>query len=271
MSKFDLVYKEALAHVLSTGVKTKNKRTGSIMLETHGYSFNYDMNILPRLFIRKTWISSAAAELAWFLSGTKDASWVNSKTKIWKDFTDQDGNIPTAYGYRWSHLWGYDQINNILTKLALDPTSRQQVLLTWDPMNDNRVDSKNIPCPFVYVVNIIDNKLNLHLTVRSNDTWLGLPYDVMTACLLGRALANSLDIDLGKLHYSVANLHLYENQFELAQEACNMEILHDVSTPNESLKTVLGIRANMDEYHKSFKHLDDYEFSGWKPKVNVVK
>ena len=106
MSAFDLVYKNALDHVLNIGVKTKNKRTGSIMLETHGYSFDYDMNILPRLFIRKTWISSAAAELAWFLSGTKDATWVNSRTNIWKDFTDQDGNIPTAYGYRWSHLWG---------------------------------------------------------------------------------------------------------------------------------------------------------------------
>jgi len=211
MTKFDKVYKDTLEYVITEGTNSTNKRTGSTVRQVHGYSFNYDMNLLPRLRLRKTWISSAAAELAWFLSGTKDASWINEKTSIWREFTDSENNINTAYGYRWRYKWGYDQVENIIMKLKLDNSSRQQILLSWDPEEDNINIAKNIPCPFVYVINIIDNKLNIHLTLRSNDAWLGLPYDIMTACLLGRAFANSLDVKLGSLHYSVANLHLYEN------------------------------------------------------------
>ena len=272
---FDNIYIKALKHVLDNGVEQLNGRTKAKILATHGYSFDYDMNILPLLYVRKVWAKSAAAELAWFLSGTRDATWVNEQTSIWKEFTDENDEIPTAYGYRWSRAFGYDQIDNIITKLSLDSTSRQQVLLSWDPRVDNREVALNIPCPLMYIINIIDNKLNIHLTLRSNDVWLGLPYDVMTACLLGKALANTLKVDLGKLHYSIAHMHLYENQLEAAGAAIGIsKTFKKTSFPlvrNFSSYTIYGIRKHKDAYVESFNHLKDYNFSGWKPKVNVVR
>lgn len=268
---FDKIYIEALENVLHKGKRETNKRTGTDILATHGYSFSYDMNYLPVLYLRKVWIRSAAAELAWFLSGSKHAGWINDQTTIWKEFTDKDGNIPTAYGYRWSKAFGYDQVDNIMHKLRNDPTSRQQVLLSWNPMVDNVKPAANIPCPLIYIINIIDNKLNIHLTLRSNDVWLGLPYDVMTACLLGRALANSLNVELGELFYSIAHMHLYENQWSLASEA----ILRYEANPkgihlkNDNKFNIASIRSSKTAYVESF--FKGYVYSGWTPKVDVVR
>jgi len=272
---FDTIYIKAIKHVLDKGVEQVNGRTQAKILAAHGYSFDYDMNVLPLLYIRKVWAKSGAAELAWFLSGTKDATWVNKQTSIWKEFTNEENKIPTAYGYRWSHAFGYDQIDNIIAKLKEDPTSRQQVLLSWNPMEDNVIAAANIPCPLMYIINIIDNKLNVHLTLRSNDVWLGLPYDTMTACLLARALANTLEIDLGTLHYSIAHMHLYENQFKVAKEAPYLFKTFDEGVfplvKNNSSYTIYDIRNNKDKYVESFSPLKDYHFSGWKPKINVVR
>jgi len=272
---FDSIYINALKHVLDNGVEQLNGRTKAKILATHGYSFDYDMNILPLLYIRKVWAKSGAAEFAWFLSGTKDATWVNEQTSIWKEFTDKNNEIPTAYGYRWSQAFGYDQIDNIITKLSLDDSSRQQVLLSWDPRVDNREAASNIPCPLMYIINIIDDKLNIHLTLRSNDVWLGLPYDVMTACLLGRALANTLEVGLGSLHYSIAHMHLYENQIMAAKTAISLTKSLKMHTlplvGNFSSYTIKDIREHKDNYVKNFEYLNDYNFSGWIPKVNVVR
>ncbi len=214
---FDQIYVEALGHVLDIGKIQFNKRTKTTIKATHGYSFRWNMNFYPVTLARPMYVKTGAAELAWMLSGTKDTKWLKQYTQIWTAFETAKDTVETAYGHRWRYAFGVDQIMNIIGKLHSDPSSRQQVLLSWDPRVDNVQNATNIPCPYTAVVNIIDNKLNIHLTLRSNDVYLGLPYDVMMYTLLGQALAISLHIEPGELFYSIAHMHLYENQFEAAE------------------------------------------------------
>ena len=214
---FDNIYHDTIAHVFEHGHRQHNKRTDSVVLATHGYSFRWDMRYYPITLARPMYGKTGAAELTWMLMGTTSTKWLKQYTHIWDAFETGPDELKTAYGARWKYAFGVDQVQNIIDKLRADPTSRQQVLLAWDPRVDNVVEATNIPCPFVAVINIISGKLNIHLTLRSNDVYLGLPYDVMMYTLLGNMLATELQVDAGELYYSIAHMHLYENQFAVAK------------------------------------------------------
>ena len=212
---FDQIYLDIIYHLRVEGIWQKNQRTGTLVLASHGYSFKWPMSNAPLSTLRPMYLKTMAAELAWMLSGEKSTAWLKQYTHIWDDF-EVNGEVERAYGYRWRHAFGYDQIQHIISTLQRDPSSRQCVLMSWDPREDGVKPAKNIPCPYTAVVNIIAGKLNIHLTLRSNDVLYGLPYDVGMYTLLGHALAESLGVEVGTLFYSIAHLHLYENQMKAA-------------------------------------------------------
>lgn len=270
---FDRVYKTALKHVVVNGVWQDNKRTGSRVLSTHGYSFRWDMKYWPITMVRPMYSKTIAAEVAWMLSGEKSVLWINQYTSIWKDFADEHQKIDTAYGFRWKYRYGYDQIKNILKKLKEDPTSRQQVLLSWDARVDNVVPATNIPCPYTAVFNIIAGKLNCHLTLRSNDVYLGLPYDVGMYTLLSNAMASDLGVGVGELFYSIAHMHIYENQVQATDYVIREDLIGEDFPLNMQTWSTHRIQNDQDRYvEEAIKALD---YLGYKPstgpdKVKVV-
>jgi hypothetical protein len=56
-------------------------------------------------------------------------------------------------------------------------------------------------------------------TMRSEDAWLGLPYDIFCNTTLQRCLASELNIGLGTYTHNVGSMHLYEKNFKAAGEA----------------------------------------------------
>ena len=210
-NNFDSVYLKLLGKAIH-GVEQKNKRTGTITYAYIGQCFKWDLDYLPLSNLRPMYLKTAAAEVAWKLSGRKSIKWLQQYTHIWDDFAEEDGQVTTAYGYRWRHAFGIDQVTNILKKLKEDPSSRQQLLLSWDPREDNIISAKNVPCPWASQFMILKNKLYTMLHVRSNDLFFGMPYDLMMYTLLAQAFANSLELDLGDKTYTIGNAHIYENQ-----------------------------------------------------------
>ena len=57
-------------------------------------------------------------------------------TKMWDEFIEADGTITSAYGYRWRHYFGRDQLNQLVEHLREEPHSRQGVVITWDAGDD---------------------------------------------------------------------------------------------------------------------------------------
>ncbi|MDQ7903510.1 thymidylate synthase [Phytohabitans sp. ZYX-F-186] len=56
----------------------------------------------------------------------------------------------------------------------------------------------------------------MHTTVRSNDIWLALPYDLFTATLLHELMAGWLGVELGAYHHHVDSPHLYAKHTDAA-------------------------------------------------------
>lgn len=222
MTTFDIIYKNLIKRIMEEGIEEINKRTGHKTKALPGLTFQIDIEKegFPLLTLRKNPIKSPIAEQVWFITGDKDTEFLRKYTKMWDEFIEEDGTITSAYGYRWRHHFGKDQLDKLVELLQKDPSSRHGVVITWDPKDDGYggTPKKNVPCPFTFTVNIIGGRLNLHNIIRSNDMMLGCPFDTFGFSLLTMALAQKLGIRPGVYTHSISNAHIYDNHYEGALE-----------------------------------------------------
>lgn len=227
MTTFDRVYLDALGRIYREGETVQSERTGFATKAIPGVT--YELNPaagFPLLTVRKMFPKFFCAETVWFVAGHKHAGFLRQFTKGWDAFLEDDGTVETAYGYRWRHHFGRDQLLDLVEHLREEPTSRQGVVMMWDPRDDGlrAQKKKNVPCPFTWTANIIGNKLNLHLIVRSNDMVLGNPNDVADFALLQAMIAQELGVAVGKLTVSISHAHIYENQYQAVEDILSREV-----------------------------------------------
>lgn len=123
-----------------------------------------------------------------------------------------------AYGRRISN-----QLRLAANKLERDVHTRQAVITLWDPGLDNQPRKKDYPCTISLQFYVRDNKLGLSTDMRSNDAWLGLPYDLFQFSQLQCTLAHMLDLPVGWLVHRPVSLHLYEKDWKKVE---NLHVPH---------------------------------------------
>lgn len=227
MTSFDRVYLETLGRVYREGETVQSERTGFATRAIPGVTYElYPAQGFPMLTVRKLFPKFFCAETVWFVAGHRHAGFLRQFTKGWDSFLEEDGTVETAYGYRWRHHFGRDQLVDLVEHLREEPSTRQGVVMMWDPSSDGlrAPKKKNVPCPFTWTANIIGGKLNVHLIVRSNDMVLGNPNDVADFALLQAMIAQELGVAVGKLTVSISHAHIYENQFEAVEDMLAREV-----------------------------------------------
>lgn len=219
-----VLYRRLLAELMDRGVEETNARTGvKIKLLQGGQSFRLDMTngLLPVPGNRRYFPRVAAAEVAWQLMGTQDPTFIVDKApRLWEKFIE-DGKLKTAYGWRWRHAFGRDQLELLVRALRDDPTNRQLYVSAWDPGSDGLggPQPKNVPCPVGFSVSRFGDDLHMSVFLRSSDVFVGLPYDVMGYALTLDAIAASVGCRPATLHFTLAHAHLYEPHWP-AVKAC---------------------------------------------------
>lgn len=221
MTEFDRKYSDCLRQILENGIEETNERTGHKVKALPGLHFNID-NGFPLLSLRKIAPRVFAAEQVWFMLGSrKPVEFIDQYTKIWNDFTNLNGVVNSAYGFRWRQFFGRDQIGLLVKLLEKEPSSRHGVVITWDAASDGLnpdLKKKNVPCPLSFTVNIIGGRLHFHTIFRSNDMVVGCPFDVAGFALLQRILAARLGVGVGVYSHSISNAHIYDVHYEAARE-----------------------------------------------------
>ncbi|MEK7614995.1 MAG: thymidylate synthase [Patescibacteria group bacterium] len=229
MTTFDTQYRQAIKDIMTDGYEIPNPWSGRTTRMLPGVTLRIDVaENFPLLTLRKIPLKLFIAEQIWYLMGENNPTWLRQFTKIWDDFLEPDGTVKAAYGYRWRHHFGRDQIDCLINHLTQNPHSRHAVVITWDPADDGlAVDSKkNLPCPYSFTANIAGGKLHLHNIVRSNDMMLGCPHDAAGFALLQCILAERLGLEPGIYTHTISNAHIYDNHFEAAQEFLTREHEH---------------------------------------------
>jgi thymidylate synthase len=222
MTVFDKAYQKALKEIWENGIEELSQRTGHKTKSIPGLTIEIPADTgFPLLTLRKIPIKLFVAEQVWFISGSrKPSEFLQEYTRIWDDFTNIDGVVSTAYGWRWRHHFGRDQLGLLVDLLEKEPSSRHGVVIAWDPAEDGLSlrKKKNVPCPYTFTVNIIGGALHMHNIVRSNDMVLGCPHDVAGFALLQRLLAAKLGVKVGKYTHSISNAHVYDVHYDATKE-----------------------------------------------------
>lgn len=224
MTSFYCQYASLLDHILSTGDVETNARTGhKVAVLPGGTSLRVDLGegTMPVCGVRKLFPRTAAAEVAWFVSGSQQAEWFQRFSKVWDKFVEPDGTLEAAYGYRWRGHFGRDQLGLAVEALQEDPSDRRVLVSTWDPRLDGlgEIGQRSVPCLTHFTLSMTAGRLHSSLFLRSSDVFVGLPYDVLGHSLLMSILAKTLDVRLGVMHVTLAHAHLYEDHWEMAREA----------------------------------------------------
>jgi len=220
--------------------------------------------IYPLITTKKVFFRGIVEELLWFLRGSTDANELKNKNiNIWngnssREYLDSiglnnynEGELGPVYGWQWRKFGkkyilrqaslssstlsmssildnndnsynGCDQIKYILTELLKDNNSRRAVLSTWNPQDLSNMALP--PCHILYIFNKTKDGLCCHLTLRSSDLFLGLPFNIASCALLTIIIAHVLHINASKICLSICDAHIYKEHIEQVKKQINLEI-----------------------------------------------
>ena len=156
----------------------------------------------------------AEAEWQWYLSGDNNINKLGEiygkVPEIWKRMADMKGDVNSNYGWQWQRN---KQLARIIDMLRNNNNTRQAAISIYDA-KEIKSYKYDTPCTYAVQFTIVDNKLNMCVTMRSNDLWYGFCNDQYCFSMLQQLVARELSIPVGTYFHFAHNLHLYNNIIE---------------------------------------------------------
>lgn len=163
-------------------------------------------------------------ELEWYLSGSLNVNDIpNPIPQIWKQVATPDGFINSNYGWCVYSKKNNEQFKNCLNQLKADPNSRRATMIYTRPSMQYEYNFKGMSdfmCTYATQAMIRNNKLHLHVMMRSNDSLSGYKGDFawqkyVHTHLYEELLGTYPDLELGNIYWNAISLHVYERHFYL--------------------------------------------------------
>lgn len=233
-------YLDLVRLVLAEGAR-KPTRTGVDTLSYFGA--HYKVNLadgFPLLTTKKVNFPAVIHELLWYLSGETHIRNLRQKTKIWDAWTSAERNweVGNLYGYQWVKWEQFledpethaitkrhiNQIQKVIDMLKTNPHDRRMIVSAWNPSDLYRpAGDPKIPalpsCHAFFMFHVsADGRLNCHLTQRSADLMLGVPFNIACYATLTQMLAQECGFTLGQFSHYLNDCHIYVNHVEGAKE-----------------------------------------------------
>ena len=266
MFSADLILKNAIRRVFHEGVPSEQARPvysdGSTAnsLYVTGYYQEYDLakGEFPITELRPISWKSAIKEILWIyqMGSNKLEDLRAMGVNYWDAWDIGDGTIGKRYGYT---VYKYNLINRLLEQLDDNPWNRRNVISLWDYESFDESEGL-LPCAFqvMFDVRKVNGQMYLDctLTQRSNDLLVAHHINAIQYVALQMMIAKHFCWKVGKFHYFVNNLHIYDNQFGQAED-----LLFRPSKFNE-----VELRLNCADGTSFFDiTIDDFELVGYEP------
>ena len=132
--------------------------------------------------------------------------------------SDDGEHVNSNYGYLIKKYYGFDQFNMCCQMLYDDQNSRQAIIHFKPPVDFVAYKSKDVPCTISQQFFIRDEKLHTIVTMRSNDIWNGVPYDIFFFTNNQIKLAMLLNVSVGTYMHNSGSLHMYKRDYDKAIE-----------------------------------------------------
>lgn len=179
----------------------------------------------------------ALVETAWLVAGRDDLAPLRTILANYGQYSDDGQTLNGAYGYRLRSYFGVDQINKAVQQLREFPSSRR-VALSLYSVNDLGNQSNDIPCNTQVILRIEDERLAMTVINRSNDLWLGVPYNWFAFRGLQQLIASELKVPLGLQRHISTCMHLYERDIEKARHVVTKNSLSSIRIIDENIEPI---------------------------------
>ena len=235
MTKADTIFKEYIRKIMEEGVwseqarpKYKDGRTANSKYITGAFmEFDLAKGEFPITTLRPIAIKSAIKEMLWIYqdqSNSLDLLEDKYNVHYWNDWEVGDSRtIGQRYG---AVVKEHDITNKILKQLEANPWNRRNIISLWDYDAFEETEGL-LPCAFqtMFDVRRVDGEIYLDatLTQRSNDMLVAHHINAMQYVALQMMIAKHFGWKVGKFFYFINNLHIYDNQFEQAEELLRRE------------------------------------------------
>lgn len=241
LNSHDQSYNTLVERVLKEG-QVRPDRTGTGILGIFGHFMDFDVSeSIPLLTTKKINFANILTETIWmFVQGSTNIKYLqDNNVNIWNSWADSQGELGPIYGKQARDFQGYkeidgeilipniDQIANVIENIRTNPYSRRHLITLWNPAtvpedsNDFEQLVKDgysaLPvCHGVVIQFYVSegNRLSLQVYVRSNDVFLGLPYNLINYTLLLYMIANILDMKPFKVNYMIGDVHIYKDHID---------------------------------------------------------
>ncbi|MFH1145884.1 MAG: thymidylate synthase [bacterium] len=222
-------YLDLIEHVLAKG-KRKSDPQGIGNIAVCGYQMRFDLRegfpLITTRSLKGSW-KALVHELLWFLSGSTNVADLNKYgVHIWDQWATPEicsslglstGDLGPIYGKQWRSFNGggpepIDQINNLMNLLKHNPDTRRLVVNSWNPAE---VDTVFVaPCHHDFQFYHAEGELSLHLTQRSADVPIGVPFNTAEYALLLLMVAQVTGFKPVEFIHELVDTHIYLNQIE---------------------------------------------------------
>lgn len=159
--------------------------------------------------IRKLPLRYAIGELLWYNSKNPELKAIQNFTTTWDRMSDDGVTVNSNYGYVIHEQYGFDQYEYCKDLLKTNPESRQAVIHIKTPRDTRISPTKDLNCTVCLQFFVRDGALHMTTYMRSNDIWMGFPYDVFNFTCIQIRMAMELGYKIGTYTHIAGSLHLY--------------------------------------------------------------
>lgn len=156
----------------------------------------------------------AEREWQWYLSQNRSVEEIKKFAPTWDKMHGGDNLVNSNYGWQWGRN---NQLDKCIEQLKKDKSTRQAWISIFDGKEKDMYQF-DTPCTLAvgfYVLPFDESKLNMTVTMRSNDLIYGFCNDQYCFSKLQELVATELDMEVGEYYHFAHNMHIYEKHFDL--------------------------------------------------------
>lgn len=229
---FDALYSEVCRYVIEKGKPSAPRGLQTYEIMGAMLRINNPRTRLLQNNIRNLSIPFAIAEWLWCMKGSNQLDMIQYYAPSYYKYSDDGTSLHGAYGPRL-----ITELSKIISLLQNDPDSRRALIPIYSS-RDVGLSSKDIPCTSNIQFFIREGSLDMFVHMRSNDIYLGLPYDVFNFTMLQEYMANKLNLRLGKYTHVVNSFHVYEAQISKVQKIARSDSAQSIEMKEMPLENL---------------------------------
>ena len=282
-------YLNLLDNVLTQG-KFRETRNGRVKTLFGGsMTFNMENNSFPLLTTKKMFLRGISEELIMFLNSCTDTKFLsNQNINIWKGNTSKEfitnrglnyleGDMGPMYGFQWRNYGedydgysdkysGFDQLEDLLSEVIKNPTSRRLLFTTYNPADVSK--SVLAPCHGLISQLFIEendgiHEVSLQTYQRSADMFLGVPFNIASYGLLLKTIVEVLNNRDDNRLYDCKNLTIHLGDCHIYEEHINQVKTQLGRIPNKFPKINFTKRIKyLEDLRTEYFTISDYNCHG---------